>query len=68
MEINKEYVKEGCDALLDCIEEKLTELVNDGFVPLLNNIDDDEECMEAIVDFDRKVKIALIAKLVEGLE
>lgn len=68
MEINKEYVKDGCDALLDCIEEKLTELVNDGFVPLLNNIDDDNECMEAIVEFDRCVKLALIKKLVEGLE
>ena len=67
MAINKEYIKDGCDALLDCIEDKLTELVNDGFIPLLSDTDTDD-CMETIVEFDRCVKIALIKKLVEGLE
>ena len=49
------------------IEDKLTELVNDGFIPLLSDTDTDD-CMETIVEFDRCVKIALIKKLVEGLE
>jgi len=63
MDVNNQYVKDGCDELLDCIEDNLNRLVE-----LYWRCDDTDDCMEAVVEFDRRVKLALIKKLVEGLE